>query len=492
MEKFWNVHVDVQGVRTYSINGPKLVQAAKDMGHMQYQQKAYLRVDVATKACRVVDISDIKQEMQGLITEPNAVDTDLLQQKIQKESVGLYNPGCFRDYLLKDTSTGLNDTKDKVSIPFNNGILVVDERGHVLEGFGKTSYWENTKMSRDFVVSAEWKDSYFYRFCLKLANDDDTRMRSLMSVIGFGISTYKDPSHCPAIILNDMADNINPKGRTGKGILVKVISTYRCRLYINGKTLDKLDKFCYQQYTPDVSLVHIDDVTPTFDFTAFFSEITEGFSYEEKGLKSVKVLYKDSPKYFLNTNTSVGGLGESNTDRMYEYEVAPFFSPTNRPGDFFGTLFAEPGMLDVWDPAEWSRCDAFVIECVKTYISEGLIPCPPTKNQALKKLRASTSNDFPDWADYNVRAGSNIYPKDIKELWSKEFPKSRVSGRALRQWIREFGTLRGWNLTHDPDDREREHIMFPDVRVPKYMLFAPDPDELLQVSFAKLLNNKKN
>lgn len=396
--------------------------------------------------------TDMKELINHIIYNISAGnDTYVIQTKISNESARIYNK-FFTSYLPTVDFSGLYDTKNVINLVFQNYIVEIGKADVKLLNLSDKKHWVDSKMPRDYAKS-DGRESEFSRFCRLITKNDENRFRTIKSVIGYIISTYKDPSYCPAVVMMDEGDNSLPAGRNGKGLFAKVLAQYRKRMLVDGKKLDRMDRFAYQEFEPSVQFIHLDDINRGFDIESFFSELTEGITYEQKGKQKIRIPYSASPKYIITTNDIVQGLGKSSYDRMFELEVHPYFSPEHRPYDEFGHNF-----IDDWDDAEWSRLDDFIIECAQFYIKHGLIRQYSYAMFELKKLRGNTTTDFPEWADENLdKPGMNLWAEDIKNKWTVFKPKSKVSDQTLFNWCREYFKYKKYVIIEDLKPARNPH-----------------------------------
>ena len=99
--------------------------------------------------------------------------------------------------------------------------------------------WEKEIIQRDFIVD-DFRESIFFKFLYKIANEDEDRFRSINSIIGYLIHSYKDPSLSKAIILMDSEIDVEfdeANGGTGKSLIAKAIEQVLPMLFIDGKKI---------------------------------------------------------------------------------------------------------------------------------------------------------------------------------------------------------------------------------------------------------------
>jgi hypothetical protein len=119
--------------------------------------------------------------------------------------------------------------------------------------------WKDQVINRDFEF-CDITDCDFKKFVSNIAGNEEERVKSLESSIGFLMSGYKDPGYCPSVILNDEVISDNPEGGTGKGLFVQGISMMKKIAMIDGKAFSFDKPFAYQTISTDTQIISFDDV----------------------------------------------------------------------------------------------------------------------------------------------------------------------------------------------------------------------------------------
>jgi hypothetical protein len=160
-----------------------------------------------------------------------------------------------------------------------------------------------------------------------------------------------------------------PNGRSGKGLFWNALKHLKKVQSIDGKQFKFGGDFPYQSVKTDCQVLVFDDVKRNFMFENLFSVITEGIEITYKGKDTIKLPVQDSPKILITTNYVIKGTGGSHEARKFEVELSTFFNAEHTPIDFFGHY-----LFDDWDTKEWARFDCYMIECLKKYLTHGLMP----------------------------------------------------------------------------------------------------------------------
>jgi hypothetical protein len=211
------------------------------------------------------------------------------------------------------------------------------------------------------------------------------------STIGFLMHGHKNLSYCPAVILNDEVISDNPEGGTGKGIFMNALAQMKKVVTIDGKSFFFERSFAYQLVSADTQILVFDDVKKAFDFERLFSVVTEGLTLEKKNKDAIKIPFSKSPKIAITTNYAIKGAGNSFARRKWELELHQHYNKNYTPLDEFKKL-----LFGDWNDDEWCAFDNYMISCVQTYLSKGLIKSKFV-NLKIRQLSAETCHDFIEW-----------------------------------------------------------------------------------------------
>ena len=185
-----------------------------------------------------------------------------------------------------------------------------------------------------------------------------------MSIIGYLLHTFKDPSLSKSIILMDSEIDVEyneASGGTGKSLIGKAISQILPILFIDGKTMKSQDKFRLSGLNNYHRIIFFDDVKKDFDFESLYPLITGDLYIEKKYKNAVVIPSSETPKILITSNYVVkGGGGNAEKRRKIEYEGSSYFKEVQTPLEEFGHRF-----FDDWDKTEWVKFDNFM-ETVST------------------------------------------------------------------------------------------------------------------------------
>lgn len=345
----------------------------------------------------------------------------------------------------------VSDTKEYSHIYFKNCTLkVTKDDVEAIDYVDLDGYvWQDRVIDRNFDFCND-TDCDFSRFVANVCGNDQSRVLSLRSAIGYLMSGYKDPMFCPAVIFNDEVISDNPQGGTGKGLVVQGIGKMKKVSIIDGKSFSFDQNFKYQTIDTDSQVICFDDVRKTFNFERLFSVITEGLTIERKNMPAINIPFRHSPKVSMTTNYTIRGRGNSFERRKFEVELRQYYTKKFTPVDDFGRR-----LFDEWDDDEWCSFDNYMIGCLQWYLKMGLIE-HVSKNTSIKKLAADTCHEFIEWAGLiEDNEGSDILRDDRKifkdELYNDfvndnpDFApraKRSISRTAFYRWLIYYGDFR--------------------------------------------------
>lgn len=308
--------------------------------------------------------------------------------------------------------------------------------------------WEKEIIKRDFNYSED-AECVFGEFVRIIADDEPNRLKSMVSIIGYLLHSFKDPTFSKSIILMDSEIDVEydeANGGTGKSLIGKAVSQILPMLFIDGKTIKSQDKFRYSGLNSHHRIIFFDDVKKDFDFESLYPLITGDLNIEKKYKNAVVIPGTETPKLLITSNYVVkGGGGNAEKRRKVEYEVSTYFKNVLTPLEEFGHRF-----FDDWDKVEWIKFDNFMVKAVQYYLKKGLIE-PQSINIDFNRLKIETSVDFIDFMDnlmsepsrYQKSSSSNILVIDKNKLFqefldTKPNTQERISSIIIKKWIDKY------------------------------------------------------
>jgi hypothetical protein len=340
---------------------------------------------------------------------------------------------------------------------YNNGILTVTGDIISLTDSGITDgyVWRSRLINRMFTPCPleELDNAEYTRFLKNISGSkvegrfqhNPDRFKSLMSLIGYMLHSYKDCSNPRSLILMDASLSDEPCGRTGKGLLVKGLDKLHKVSIQDGKTFDTKNRFRFSDVDADVDIVHIDDVPNDFNFELFFSLITEGITIEAKYANKYFIPFEKSPKIVISTNYTVKGNGSSHEARKYEYELSNYYSEKFTPRDEFGHL-----LFTDWSTTDWMHFDNLAMQCVKYYLKNGVY-IPASKDVDYKKFVSSTSRDFAEWIESKTLEINTRYFKSELYADYSQFCEGQpeIKNNEMNKYLRSYAQYKGLKFKDD-------------------------------------------
>jgi hypothetical protein len=334
-------------------------------------------------------------------TSEKEIKDFILGHLIDLDDLSIYNyfadsTRLFREEFLTLLATidihFMSDTKDSAFLYYNNcAVEIKRDEVITIDYLDLGGYvWKDHVIDRNFNI-CEVTDCDYKTFIGNVCGNDDTRINSMESTIGFMLHAHKNLSYCPAIILNDEVISDNPEGGTGKGLFMNALSKMKKVVTIDGKSFTFERSFAYQLVSADTQILVFDDVKKNFDFERLFSVVTEGLTLEKKNKDAIKIPFSKSPKIAITTNYAIKGAGNSFARRKWELELHQHYNKNFTPMDEFGKL-----MFGDWSERDWCSFDNYMIGCLQNYLAKGLQKSQFV-NLKIRQLSAETCHDFIEW-----------------------------------------------------------------------------------------------
>jgi hypothetical protein len=419
----------------------------------------------------------IRSNIVDNATEENIKD-DVLKHLEQLDDLTIYNYFADKTRFFKEDFLTmldakdipfLHDTKYECYIYYSNCAVKVERKDiNIIQYENLGGYiWKDQIIDREFMLCDSTSCDY-KTFLGNICNNDQERIESVRSTIGFLLHGHKDKSFCPAIIVNDEVISDNPEGGTGKGLLIQGISEMKKNILINGKEFSFDKSFAYQLVSADTQVLTFDDVRKNFNFENLFSVITEGITLEKKNKDAIKIPYERSPKIVITTNYAIKGKGSSFERRKWELELTRHYHSGFTPFDEFNKL-----LFDDWDENEWCRFDNYMINNIKYYMQKGFVKSK-FKNLSTRKFIAETNHDFYEWVmdDDNNLIGYKLHKGDVYNSFVLEYPdySRKLSRKMFIKWMKSYSQ---YITGQEPEEGRDQHG--------RYMIIDHKSDEQLEI-----------
>lgn len=386
-------------------------------------------------------------------TSEKEIKDFVLNHLIDLDDLSIYNYFAdnvryFREEFLTLLSTidiyFIEDTKDSSYLYYKNCAVKITSRGaEPIDYLDLGGYvWKDHVIDRKFNI-CDYDECMYKTFISRICGDNESRVRTMESTIGFLMHGYKNLSYCPAVILNDEVISDNPEGGTGKGLFMNALSQMKKLVVIDGKAFAFERSFPYQTVSADTQVLCFDDVKKNFDFERLFSVVTEGLTLEKKNKDAIKIPFAKSPKIAITTNYAIKGSGNSFARRKWEIELHQHYNKNHTPLDEFGKHFFAD-----WDDDDWCFFDNYMVSCLMNYLGTGLVKSKFV-NLKIRQLSAETSHDFIEWCglveghakNTSLEVGRKLMKQDLYLDFIGEYPdygpkaKMTISRTRFYKWL---------------------------------------------------------
>jgi len=394
-------------------------------------------------------------------TSEKEIKDFVLKHLLELDDIAVYNyfadnTRFFKEEFLSMISTidifFIEDTKDASYLYYRNcAVQVTKDEVKSIDYLDLGGYvWKDHVIDRNFTMCDVTSACNYRQFIRNICGNDDGRVESMESTIGFLMHGYKNLSFCPAVILNDEVISDNPEGGTGKGLFMNALAKMKKVVTIDGKSFTFERSFAYQLVSADTQILVFDDVKKYFDFERLFSVVTEGLTLEKKNKDAIKIPFSKSPKIAITTNYAIKGSGNSFARRKWELELHQYYSKSYTPLDEFGKL-----MFGDWNDDDWCEFDNYMITCLRGYLHTGLVRSKFV-NLKIRQLSAETAHDFIEWCglvegqpkNNTLEPGQRLYKNDLYNDFVNEYPdygpksKMTISRTKFYKWLISYGMFK--------------------------------------------------
>ncbi len=404
-------------------------------------EHGYILLKVSKNIVKEVEIFDIKDFVIGYLKQLDNIyfkeisKTKVINAVIHGAPQHFVQP--FLEFLETRDLEFLRDTKGKGFLFFSNCYVEITTckvqtmRYEELDGF----IWDRQIIHKRLTI--EKRQSEFERFVNNICKNDEMRILSLRSSIGYLLHNNKDSTNAKAVIFLDEKLSDGAAGRSGKGLVAQAIGKLRKIIRLDGRNFNFSKSFSFQSVTLDTAIIEFNDVAKRFNFDKLFSIITDDITVEKKNQNEIIIPFHQSPKIIISTNYTIDGSDDSALDRQFAIEFSDHYNKAHRPIDEFGHRF-----FDEWNNEEWNCFLNYMIDCMQIYLSKGLIECNHV-NLEKKKLINSTSEEF---AEYFETLGIDVEfnKKDLLEDFKKSYDEySELKLTKFTRWLKEAGKIKG-------------------------------------------------
>ncbi len=447
--KFWYIENDKT-----KISKQNFKRFLEENGFCKLQlEHGYILLKVSKNIVREVEIFNIKDfVIDKLKRLDDEFFTDAPKLKVIDaviKGAGQHFVNGFLEFLETRDLEFLRDTKDKGYLFFSNCFVEIrkDKVGvkkyEELEGY----IWDKQVIQKRFSVGKN--ESEFEKFVRNICKNDEQRILSFRSAIGYLLHNYKDSTNAKAVIFLDEKLSDGAYGRSGKGLVAQAIGRLRKTVRLDGRNFNFSKSFSFQSVTLDTAIIEFNDVTKKFNFDKLFSIITDDITVEKKNQNEIIIPFHQSPKIIISTNYTIEGSDDSTLDRQFVIEFSDHYNKSHRPIDEFGHRF-----FDEWNNDEWNNFLNYMIGCMQLYLNKGLIQCVHV-NLEKKKLIDTTSEEFAEYFE-SIELGKEFLKKDLFEGFRKEYEEYfEMEPVRFSRWIKEAARVKGKKISERKSGTER-------------------------------------
>ena len=355
----------------------------------------------------------------------------------------------FLEFLETIELEFLRDTKEKGYLFFSNCFVEIKQNNVAVKKYEELEgcIWDKQVIQKRFWVDD--KKSEFEIFIRNICKNDELRILSIRSAIGYLLHNYKDSTNAKAVIFLDEKLSDGASGRSGKGLVAQAIGKLRKTVRLDGRNFNFAKSFIFQSITLDTAIIEFNDVARRFNFDKLFSIITDDITVERKNQNEIIIPFHQSPKIIISTNYTIDGSDDSTIDRQYIIEFSDHYNKAHRPIDEFGHRF-----FDEWGNGEWNSFHNYMIGCLQIFLNKGLVQCKHV-NLERKKLINSTSEEFAEYFE-TLEKGKEFLKKELFENFRKEYEEyAEMELRRFTKWLKDATQIRGIKAVERKSGTER-------------------------------------
>jgi len=356
------------------------------------------------------------------------------------------------------------DTDETSYLFFKNCVLEVD-----MFGVEKLSYDEikGHVFEKDIIPFEIETDDLmeqtgeFFSFIKDICSHENpsiaqSNLESIISMIGYLLHRYKDPSNTKAVVLMDPYRGEGANGSSGKSLLTKLFDKIRPTTYEDGKSFNAKDKFSLAQVDYNTRLLVIDDIPESFDFNRLFPLITERAVVERKYQNRYAIPFSRSPKIVITTNYVLEGADESSKRRKEEFIFSDIFKTSYTPEMKYGHLL----FID-WDKTEWEKFYILMATFLWKYLLYQKI-IPQKINAKERALKMQAHPKFIEFVNAQINPGVKYNKKEIyDQFYNQNSGVAKVELTTFRKWLKLFAEAYSFkfNESHSGNDNFFEYSL---------------------------------
>lgn len=303
---------------------------------------------------------------------------------------------------------------------------------------------------------AELKGSY-HDFLWQIS-DGGRNFDSLISIIGYAVHRYKDPTVQKAIIIYDYNVNQNnPNGSTGKTLLIKSFEHIRQVIMEQNDIRNPSNRFALARVEVDTNVLVFDDALQGLEFNRFFSIITGDMIIERKYGDRTAIPHSMSPKIIFSTNFIIEGEGSSHTRRRIEFFISDYFNEKDTPLMHYEKKFFEKG--EGWTDEDFNQFYNTILVCCQFFLQKGLIE--PELDRHYYLLKSSAPEGFINNCDIKLKTSERYNKTTLFDEFKVALPHLETSNQnTFTAILKKYAMYKKWKVEETHSGSENFIIFY--------------------------------
>jgi len=284
--------------------------------------------------------------------------------------------------------------------------------------------------------------------------EQQAHLANRIYVIGYALHRWKVSSRPWAVWGMDskLSEEGESHGGSGKSLITRFIKLFSRVVPLPGRSEKMTENaFMFENVTRESDLILVDDTHQHLDFGPFFEPLTSDMVVNRKNVKSIIISFKDSPKFWFNSN-----YGDKHTDpssqRRKMYTVYSDYYHKNANGNYRSDWSPKDDfgldLLDDFDQVQQNYAYNLGAQCLKFYLACEDAVRAPSENVSKRNLMAKMGDNFKSWADvYFSNEAKRLDVKTPRDEAQDSFFKTSVKmspqsflGK-LKAWCQLYGFI---------------------------------------------------
>lgn len=316
---------------------------------------------------------------------------------------------------------------------FSNGALKITPTETSLIPYRDLIGCVHASQIKSWAYQPSVKDGLFAQF-MEMISVDENHLAYLMSALGYIMHDFKKRNYAKALmIIEDVDDQEEARGRSGKGILGQFIEWIRSTVQQDGRNYKSDSQFKMQRVLPSTQVYYINDPGRTVAYNQFYNYITDDWLVEQKGKTSFVIPFRNSPKILITTNYLPELSSDSDKDRFLVLAIKKVFGSNYTVRDAFGDVVF---FADDWEKDERNAAIKIAVDCLMLYLGYGVIPYrnkDMEQNAQKRQIRSKVPTAMVDTVEQGLAAAKeSSNPLEFHGMLD-EFDLNRHKDNSIRE-----------------------------------------------------------